>query len=68
MRKRRRKNIMCALRLDKYPNAYISNADRNSVNVSYWYEKNNGAGFVLSRRDARLLAKRINQFLDATKF
>ena len=69
MRKKKdRENVLCALRLDGYPNAFISNADRDSVNVMYWYKENNGAGFVISRKDARLLAKRLNQFLDYTKF
>lgn len=51
-----------------YPNAYVRTRDRESLYIAIIAEVNTfDASFNISRRDARLLAKRINECLDATK-
>ena len=52
----------------KYPNGEVSTTLDGRLSLSY-YEKRIGyiTGISMSRRDARLLAKRINQCLDETK-
>lgn len=52
----------------KYPQVYVRTITEKSVSCIYHeYEGQPGTGFVLTRRDARLLAKRINQCLDSTR-
>jgi len=61
----KRKDICTALRLPmSYPNTYITNAKDGSILINHWYAQDNGVCLAISRRDARLLAKRINSHLD----
>lgn len=51
-----------------YPQIYVRTNSGQSVAVLFCeHMATEGIGFVLPRRDMRLLAKRINQCLDATK-
>jgi hypothetical protein len=52
-----------ALRSDA--KTYVRTNSPDSLFISV-FENSGQAGFIISRRDARLLAKRINQCLDAT--
>jgi hypothetical protein len=52
--------------VSEYPNAYVVTEPDDEIRVTYFEHKGNPATFFLSRKDARLLAKRINQCLDAT--
>lgn len=46
----------------------VSDKDDDKLQISLFPgEKKDGIGFVLTRPDARLLARRINQCLDATR-
>ena len=42
------------------------NADGNFIEIGFWPGDGNGIKHRVSRKDARLLAKRINSCLDAT--
>lgn len=69
VKKKKRKTVICATRLDKYPYVMVSNTpdDRESVRVVVFTGKGvDGYGLKLPRDLARLTAKRINQFLDFT--
>ena len=52
-----------------YPQIYVKTNGPGFITVSHFAdsEEKYGRGFTMKRRDARLLAKRINQCLDATK-
>ena len=51
-----------------YPQIYVRTEDENRISFVYHHEKGQeGFGFKLPRRHARLLARRINQCLDETK-
>lgn len=52
--------------LSGYPNAYVNTGQDDEIRVTYFLHENDAQTFFLSRRDARLLAKRINECLDAT--
>ena len=55
-------------RVGKYPNGYIQTASDQEIAICFVPDEESDAGcFNLSRRDARLLAKRILQCLEATK-
>ena len=48
-----------------YQSAQVCEANDNALDIGFWA---NGKGYLhkISRKDARLLARRINQCLDAT--
>ena len=49
-----------------YPNGYIQTADDDEIRVTYFMHEGYPQTIFMTRRDARLIAKRINQCLDAT--
>lgn len=49
-----------------YPNAYVLTAPNDEIRVSVFESEDDAVTFYMSRKDARLLAKRINQCLDGT--
>ena len=51
----------------RYPNAYVLTEPGDEIRVTYFEHAGVSQTFFLSRKDARLLAKRINQCLDATR-
>ena len=51
---------------ENYPNGYVRTADNDMVQVIFCEERGQTCGLMLTRKDARLLAKRINQCLDRT--
>ena len=67
--KKERRICCCATHIDKYPYVMVSNTadDRESVRIVFFTEEGQkGYGIQMPRNMARLTAKRINQFLDAT--
>lgn len=54
---------------DRYPYAYVTTASPSEVEIVFFAGNGDYAGtsFVLSRRHAKLLARRINQCLEETK-
>ena len=51
-----------------HPNAWVRTADFDLIAIQHYSSPGDpGAVLLLSRKDARLLAKRINQCLDGTK-
>ena len=51
-----------------YPNAWVRTADFDLIAIQHCPSSGSpGPVLLLSRKDARLLAKRINQCLDRTK-
>jgi hypothetical protein len=66
MQDRPHKNSMWLTRFDDpKQSVQVCPTDQEKINIGLW---NGGQGysFNISRKDARLLAKRINQCLDAT--
>lgn len=54
-------------RLGSYPQQYVRTADEQTLELSFHTEAEfAGWAVKLSRRDARMLARRINQCLDET--
>ncbi len=52
----------------KYPQVYVRTNNNQSIRCMYHEQSDQeGIGFVLTRRDARLLAKRLNQCLNKSK-
>lgn len=51
---------------DEYQSVRVSESDQSLVTVAF-LKNGKGYGIDISRRDARLLAKRINQCLDNTQ-
>lgn len=49
-----------------YPNGYVRTAIDDCIQVAYFERAGYPQSLILNRRDARLLAKRINQCLDGT--
>ncbi len=49
-----------------YPNGYVLTTDDDCIEVVYFERDGYPQALILNRRDARLLAKRINQCLDET--
>ena len=67
--KRDRKVVCCATHLNKYPYFMVKNGEFNEdkVDISFFPVKHGkGISLTVDRSIARLLAKRINQFLDFT--
>ena len=64
--KPKRKNFVCGLRnLDKWPNGYIGRTDDDEIYIAYQFCENAPWNqIVCTQADARLIAKRINQFID----
>jgi hypothetical protein len=53
--------------LGTYPNGYVRTDENDDIEIVHTESENCPTEFlVMSRRDARLLAKRINQCLDKT--
>lgn len=52
--------------LGSYPQQYVRTADDENLELSFHVEHRDGWAVKLSRRDARMLARRINQCLDET--
>ena len=53
-------------KVGKYPNGFICRRDDNRIGISYQLEKDRACQYIACEQsDARLIAKRINQFLDA---
>jgi hypothetical protein len=52
--------------VSEYPNGYVLTTYEDEIRVTYFETPDEVATLFLSRKDARLLAKRINQCLDAT--
>jgi len=51
-----------------YPNGHVRTASGDLIEVAYYFREDaEPEWFVLSRIEARLLAKRINQCLDETR-
>lgn len=50
-----------------YPNGYVTTHEGDLVGVYYFDSFGDAQTILLRRRDARLLAKRINQCLDDTR-
>ena len=54
--------------VSRKPNGSVRTLDDDYIGIGVWGDFRVGPGsIVLTRRDARLLAKRINQCLDATR-
>lgn len=49
-----------------YPNGYVHTLEGELVSVTYFERPGYAQSLILSRKDARLLAKRINQCLDGS--
>ena len=62
----KRKSFICSLRkLCKWPNGYIARRDDDRISIVYEIGENRGKQFIIcTQADARLIAKRINQFLN----
>ncbi len=62
----KRKNMICGLRkLGKLPNGHIGRLPTtDEVYINYRGKRGNIKVITCSQADARLIAKRINQFLD----
>jgi len=55
-------------RIGVYPNGWVETASDDRIAISYTHGIGHGVYRIeLSRKDARLLAKRINQCLDDTR-
>ena len=55
----------CTRITDTLPYQTVKTVDNNRVNIAFFPgNSGNGLGFIISRKDARLLAKRINSCLD----
>ena len=62
----KRKNFLCGLRkLGKYPNGNIGRLPSDYVYISYGKDRKSiSQSIICTQADARLIAKRINQFID----
>lgn len=55
-------------RLGKYPNLEVRTEDPYDLRVIFWPKQGQqGEGWILTRHDARMLARRILQWLEGTK-
>lgn len=66
---RKHENTIWLTRFDKVkPYQVVRHGSKGFAYISFFPgNKQNGIGVSITRKDARLLAKRINQFLDETK-
>lgn len=62
-------NTMWSCRVFGRPNIYVSIVEDGRIKIGAFLDVNSTSGFAffIDRRLARLLAKRINQCLDATR-
>lgn len=68
MGKHRPSIIWLMRKVGTYPNAYVETVDKDRVAIAFLNREPIPSWAVeLTRRDARLLAKRINQCLDETR-
>lgn len=69
MKPNRAPNMSWFLRypLTQYPNGYVNTGPDDEIRVTYFLHPGDAQTFFLSRKDARLLAKRINECLDETR-
>lgn len=58
--------VWAARPIGQYPQAYITVNDDGEIQIAYHPDPGPGLAFVLNRRLARLVARRINQALDQT--
>ncbi len=54
-------------KLGHYPNVYLLTLDSQTIKLEYFSQFGTGLSIPFSRRDARMLARRLNQILDDTK-
>jgi hypothetical protein len=52
--------------LERYPNGYVSTSEGDEIRVTYFMREDYPQTIFMTRRDARLIAKRINECLDRT--
>ena len=62
----KRKNFICGLRkLDKWPNGSVGRTPDDEIYIAYQFcEESPWSQIICSQADARLIAKRITQFID----
>ena len=61
----KRKNFICGLRKSGvYPNGYVGRTEDDQIYIVYQQLEQSQEVILCSQADARLIAKRINQFLD----
>lgn len=59
--------ILWALkRIGHYPTIHLTTVDSKNIKLACYSPDGDGFSLEISRRDARLLAKRLNQILDDT--
>lgn len=59
--------IWSARKWGTYPNTYVRTFNKEKIGIVMSEDEGNGSAMIMTRRMARLLAKRINQCLDETK-
>jgi len=60
--------VWAVKRTGGYPNGYVRTEDEKHLDISFFLEEGrDGAGFTVTRQFAKMLARRINQCLEATK-
>ena len=59
--------IWLTRRCGLYPNYEVRTLDPNTLQITSYNGGEYGYGFRISRHDARMLARRINQCLDETR-
>lgn len=65
-KQKKRQSICVALHRSGHPNAYIQ-YEEGKIVLTIVDDDGCGCNFYMPRSEVRLLAKRINQFLEATK-
>ena len=53
-------------RIGVYPQWIVRTSDESTLEVQFFPDAGDGLGFKISRSDARMLARRLNQCLDDT--
>ena len=53
--------------ISSYPNGYVLTLEDDLIQVVYFEHANYPQTMILSRRDARLMARRINECLDGSR-
>ena len=60
-------NVIYSIRcIGTYQQIYVKTHNENILELSFFQQSADGAAVLVYRKDARLLAKRINQCLDET--
>ena len=57
--------LWACFRPGKYPNGYVSILENGEVDIQIYMKTTDGFALTIPRRLARMLARRINQALDA---